>query len=57
MYIDGLISVSRELSRGLSAKLDVGTQLTGKISMVALSNVSLNQVNYSYQISALYFLV
>ena len=23
MYIDGLISVSRELSRGLSAKLDV----------------------------------
>ena len=29
MYVDGLVSISRELSRGLSAKLDVGTELTG----------------------------
>ena len=42
MYIDGLISASRELSRGLSAKLDVGTELTGRFNG-STANVSLNQ--------------
>ena len=42
MYIDGLISVSRELSRGLSAKLGVGTELTGRFNC-STANVSLSQ--------------
>ena len=42
MYIDGLISVSRELSRGLSAKLGVGTELTGRFNG-STANVSLSQ--------------
>ena len=42
MYVDGLVSVSRELSRGLSAKLDVGTELTGRFNG-STANMSLSQ--------------
>jgi outer membrane protein len=42
MYIDGLISVSRELSRGLTAKLGVATELTGRFNG-STANVSLSQ--------------
>ena len=42
MYVDGLISVSRELSRGLSAKLGVGTELTGRFNG-STANMSLSQ--------------
>jgi outer membrane scaffolding protein for murein synthesis (MipA/OmpV family) len=42
MYIDGLISVSRELSRGLSVKLNVATELTDRFNGSA-ANVSLSQ--------------
>ena len=42
MYVDSLISVSRELSRGLSARLGVGTELTGRFSG-STANVSLSQ--------------
>lgn len=42
MYVDGLISVSRELSRGLSAKLVVGTELTGRFNG-STANMSLSQ--------------
>jgi len=42
MYVDGLVSVSRELSRGLSAKLGVGTELTGRFNG-STANMSLSQ--------------
>lgn len=42
MYVDGLISVSKELSRGLSAKLVVGTELTGRFNG-STANMSLSQ--------------
>ena len=42
MYVDGLISVSRELSRGLSAKLVVGTELTGRFNG-STANITLSQ--------------
>ena len=42
MYVDGLTSVSRELSRGLSAKLVVGTELTGRFNG-STANMSLSQ--------------
>ena len=42
MYVDGLVSVSRELSRGLSAKIGVGTELTGRFNG-STANMSLSQ--------------
>jgi len=42
MYVDGLVSVSRELSRGLSIGLGVGTELTGRFNG-STANVSLSQ--------------
>ena len=42
MYVDGLTSVSRELFRGLSAKLVVGTELTGRFNG-STANMSLSQ--------------
>ena len=42
LYVDGLISVSRELSRGLSLKLDVATELTNRFNGNT-ANVSLSQ--------------
>ena len=42
IYVDGLISVSKELSRGLSLKLDVATELTNRFDGNT-ANVSLSQ--------------
>ncbi len=42
IYFDGLVSVSRELSRGLSAKIAVGRELTGRFNG-STANMSLSQ--------------
>ena len=42
MYVDGLVSVSRELSRGLSEKIGVETELTGRFNG-STANMSLSQ--------------